>query len=75
MIEVPEKFELEGVEYNSDQLSEYGKSQLHMLQFVYNEVGERRSQLALLDRAKMSYLGNLKREILASKAGLLFEDN
>lgn len=75
VIEVPDKFELEGVVYNSDQLSASGKGQLHMLQFVHTKVSEIQNQRALLEQAKIGYIVDLKKEILASKGGLLFDDN
>ena len=68
------KFQLDGIEYNSDQLSENGLILLQLYGFAVEREKEAIDNLALLERAKNSYIRSLKNEIISSKAGYLFDD-
>ena len=70
-----EKFKLDDREYDINQLSEDAKSQVVALKFVNNRMQELNNHLALLQRAKNSYLESLKKEVLSDRAGFLFEEN
>ena len=69
------QFVFNGKEYETDQLSEAGKSSLTSLQFSTERIKELTNNLALLQRAKKSYISSLKKEILGDKAGFLFLDD
>ena len=64
---------LDGKTYNVNDLSDNAKSQFIRLQFVNVRLDELKNMHALLQRAKNSYVDSLKKEMLANKAGLLFE--
>lgn len=68
------KFQLDGIEFNSDQLSENGLILLQLYGFAVEREKEAIDNLALLERAKNSYIRSLKNEIISSKAGYLFDD-
>ena len=69
------KIQLDGKDYDTDQLSEVGLSNLSMFRFTVARETEATNNLALLQRAKSSYITSLKNEIISSKAGFLFDDN
>ena len=69
------KIKLEDKEYDIEQLSEAGQSQLRALKFVTERIEELNNHQALLQRAKNSYVDSLKKEMLSDKAGFLFGDN
>ncbi len=69
------KIQLDGKEYDTDQLSEVGHSILLLYKFVVHREQEVTNNLVLLERAKASYLTSLKDEMISSKAGFLFDDN
>ena len=64
---------LDGKTYNVNDLIDNAKSQFIRLQFVNVRLDELKNMHALLQRAKNSYVDSLKKEMLANKAGLLFE--
>ena len=67
-----QRFKLDDEEYDIEQLTQAGKSQLSALKFVDERIKELINQKALLQRAKNSYSESLKTEMLADKAGFLF---
>lgn len=69
------KLELEGEQYDIDQLSEVAKPIFKSLRFATQRVNEIKSNLCVLRRAKMSYVQSIEKEILSNKAGLLLDDN
>jgi hypothetical protein len=62
-------------EYEVENLSNQAKVTLASLQFANTRMQELNNMQALLHRAKNSYVESLKQEVLASKSGLLFEDD
>lgn len=70
-----QKIKLEDKEYDIEQLSEAGQTQLTALKFVTERIKELNNHQALLQRAKNSYVDSLKKEMLSDKAGFLFGDN
>ena len=75
VLDVGEKIELGGKEYDTDQLSEVGLRNLSLFRFVVARENEIANNLALLQRAKNSYVRSIKKEMISSKAGFLFDDN
>ena len=68
-----QKLTLDGQTYDLNDLSDQARSQFVRLQFVNIRLEELNNMHALLQRAKNSYVDGLKKEMLADKAGLLFE--
>ena len=75
MADLEPTFKLDDKEYSVETLSEAGKSELTLLKFATERFKELHNQKALLQRAKQSYLDSLKREVIADKAGFLFDEN
>ena len=75
MADTPKKINLDGLEYEISCLSESGQAQLLILDFLLDRMKELKGNLALLQCAKNSYVGSLKKEIVSSKAGVLFGDD
>ena len=69
-----QKFKLEDTEYEVESLSDQAKHTLVSLQFSTARLKELTNMHALLQRAKNSYIDNLKKEMLTDKAGFLFEE-
>ena len=70
-----QKFKLEDKEYDVENLSDQAKATLASLQFAMTRMQELNNMQALLRRAKISYMETIKQEMVASKAGLLLEDD
>ena len=70
-----QKFKLEDKEYDVENLSDQAKATLASLQFTMTRMQELNNMQALLRRAKISYMETIKQEMVASKAGLLLEDD
>jgi hypothetical protein len=66
---------LDGQEYDAANLSDNDKARLVSLQYVITQIKERQNMLALLNRAKKSYIDDLKQEVLSTKAGFLLGDD
>ena len=64
---------LDGKTYDVNDLSDEAQSEFKCLQFANIRLKELNNMHALLQRAKNSYVDGLKKEMLANKAGLLFE--
>lgn len=75
MADLGSKFKLDDKEYYIETLSEPAKSKLTLLKFATERFKELTNQRALLQCAKQSYVDSLKREMLADKAGVLFDEN
>lgn len=61
-------------EYDIDMLSMRARQVVDALQFIEDRIIELKNTMALLNRAKNSYLGSLKSEVISEKAGLPFND-
>ena len=72
---VSNKIHIDGKYYDGDDLSPDAKILLEMLSFANHRHDETENNLSVLRRAKNSYVKELKKELLSSKTGLLFEDN
>ena len=67
-------FKLNEKEYSIADLSENARAQYESLVFVDTQLKELRNMQALLQRSKNSYLEDLKKEMLSSKAGFLLDE-
>ena len=61
------KITLDGIEYNSEDLTDNGKAQLASLQFLEVQMGKLKSEIAVYQTARNSYLIALKNELEAEK--------
>lgn len=63
------KFTVDGIDYNTEDLSENGKAQLASLQFLEFQMRKIKDEIAVYNTAKASYIAGLKAELEKSKAG------
>ena len=66
---------LDGQEYEIENLSDQAQSCLSSFQFVNARIQELTNMQSLLQRAKNSYVQSIKQEMLAMKSGILFGDD
>lgn len=57
------KFIVDDVEYNTEDLSDNGKAQLASLQFLEMQMGKIKSEIAVYQTARQSYVKALKDEL------------
>ena len=57
------KFTVEGIEYNTEDLSENRKAQLASLQFLEVQMNKLKSEVAVYQTTRNSYIAALKAEI------------
>jgi hypothetical protein len=57
------KIMIEGIEYETDGLSDNGKAQLASLQFLEAQMHKLRNEIAVYSTAKNGYLATLKAEL------------
>lgn len=69
-----QKIKLDDAEYEVENLSDQAKAYIATLKFTDTRLNELTNMRALLQRAKNSYVDSLKKEMLSSKAGFLFDD-
>ena len=69
------KINLDGNEYDVENLSDQAKATLASLEFATTREKELKNMQALLQRAKNSYVDSLKKEMRSSKSGFLFGDD
>ncbi len=60
------KFNIDGVDYQVESLSETGKAQLRSLQFVESQLQQLHDEAAVFQTARQAYLAALKLEIMGS---------
>lgn len=70
-----QKVKIDDVEYELDELSDTAKKSFKALQFVTNRIYELDNMRILLRRAKKRFMEDLKKEMISSKAGFLFEED
>ncbi len=59
------KITVEDIEYNTEDLTENGKAQLASLQFLEAQMNKLRSEIAVYQTARNSYISVLKTELEA----------
>ena len=57
------KVTIDGIEYNSEDLSDNGKAQLASLQFLEVQMGKIRSEISVYQTARNAYIAALKPEL------------
>lgn len=57
------KFTVDGIDYNTEDLSENGKAQLASLQFLEFQMRKIKDEIAVYNTAKISYIAGLKAEL------------
>lgn len=67
------KIKLDDGYYDGENLSDEAKRIVIEMQFATEHLKNLKNMQALLRRARKSYLESLRKEMLAEKAGLLFE--
>ena len=61
------KIAVDGIEYNTEELSDNGKAQLASLQFLEVQMNKLQSEIAVYQTARNSYVAALKVELEPSK--------
>ena len=61
------KFSIDGVEYNSEDLSSEGQAKLASLQFLELQMRKLQDEIAVYNTAKASYITGLKSELSQTK--------
>lgn len=69
------KIQIEGVEYETTNLSEPAKQILSQVQKITARIQETQNMSAILTKAKRAYIAELKTEMLSAKAGLLIDND
>ena len=69
------KIKLFDQEYDVDSLSDGGKAAVASLEFAHTRLEELENMLALLQRARNSYIEGIKSEMLSNKSGLVLGDD
>lgn len=57
------KFTVDGIDYNTEDLSEDGKAQLASLQFLELQMRKIKDEIAIYNTAKVGYIAGLKSEL------------
>lgn len=57
------KLTVDGIEYNTEDLSDNGKAQLASLQFLEVQIQKLKNEIAIYNTAKSSYMTALKAEL------------
>ena len=57
------KITVDGIEYNTEDLTENGKAQLASLQFLEAQMNKLKSEIAVYQTARNSYVAALKAEL------------
>jgi len=61
-------FNVDGIEYNTEDLSDNGKAQLASLQFLEFQMRKIKDEIAVYNMAKAIYIAGLKAELEKAKA-------
>ena len=67
------KIKLGNEEYELEEVKDEIKSNLATLEFVSNQIKELQNMQAILQRAKISYINDLKKEMIAKKSGFILD--
>lgn len=61
------KVTIDGIEYETEALTEQAQSTIRSLQFVEERLQQRRNELAVADTARSAYMGALKNSLAPHK--------
>lgn len=64
------RLRLDGQDHDISQLSKDGLAQLALIRFADERIAELTNVMALLTRAKKSYIDGLEREIIKARSGI-----
>ena len=67
------KIKLGNEEYELEEVKDEIKSNLATLEFVSNRIKELQNMQAILQKAKISYMNDLKKEMIAKKSGFILD--
>ena len=67
-----QKIKIEGIEYSIENMTDSASHNLASLKFATSRIEELNNLVAVLRRAKKSYIRSLKKEVLSSKSGINF---
>ena len=67
------KFTVDGIDYNTEDLSDNGKAQLASLQFLEFQMRKIKDEIAIYTTAKASYINGLKAELAKTSVGAAAE--
>ena len=57
------KITVDGIEYNTEDLTDNGKAQLASLQFLEVQMNKLKNEIAVFQTVKQAYIGALKAEV------------
>ena len=57
------KITVDGIEYNTEDLTDNGKAQLASLQFLEEQMNKLKNEIAVFQTAKQAYVNALKAEL------------
>jgi hypothetical protein len=57
------KITVDGIDYNTEDLTDNGKAQLASLQFLEVQMNKLQNEIAVFQTAKQAYIGALKAEL------------
>ena len=63
------KVNIDGTEYETDDMSDNAKAQLASLQFLQNHIQQIKNEIAVFETAKIQYANMLKAEFEGQTAG------
>jgi len=69
-VNTPKKFDIEGTEYNSKELSDRGILILRNLTYAEVKIREMINKKAIMTKARNAYISEIKKEIIKSKSGI-----
>ena len=69
---IKQTFTIDEIEYDTDMLSENGKTIFVLLEKADVFIREKKNLVAVLKKAKKAYISELKSEVISAKAGLDF---
>ena len=68
------KIKIDDKEYTTSELNEYSQKIIRELHLIEAKLTENKNMRALLTKAKRAYISDLKKEMLAAKAGINFNE-
>jgi len=69
-VDTPKKFDIEGTEYNTKELSNHGILILRNLTYAEVKIREMVNKKAIMTKARNAYISEIKKEIIKSKSGI-----
>ena len=70
-----QKFSLEGIEYDVNNLNKMARMSLSKIEFIIARMEELSNFHSVLQNSKNSYIESMKKEIISKKSGFLLEED